>query len=101
MRESSCAVAELAHQAVERMLVLLEEAARNVPPPLVRLVCAPAEEQPAAVVLEERARRRGRVRVHHEAARGAVDAAVRVAELPAAPWTDPPPGQNRHNQASL
>ena len=83
------------------MLVLLEEAAGDVPAALVRLVRAPPEQEPAAVVLEERGGRRRRVRVRDEAAGGAVDAAVGVRELRAAPRTDPPPVENRHNLVTL
>src|SRR5438105_2042459 len=94
-------LAELAAEAVERVLVLLEKPARKVPAAAVRLVGPPAEEDAAVAVEADRTDRRRRVRVGDEAARSALDAAGRRLEVGAASGTGSPAVENGHNGATL
>src|SRR5207247_7858190 len=82
---------DLAAEAVERMFALCEESADEIPPSSPRVESAPGEEHAALVVLGERTRRDGRVRVQEEPARCAIDDIGAAGKLTAAPPTPLPP----------
>ena len=64
---------QLPPEAVERVLVLLEVAAEDVPEPLLGRDGAAAEQDPPLAVLDDRARARRGVGVADEAAARALD----------------------------
>src|SRR5579862_1443195 len=89
-------LAELAPEAVDRVLALLEKPARDVPEPLPRL-SLPARQQHLPVALEEALGRRRRVRpVAGAAGSTAGMAAVEAGELAAAAWAEPPAVEDAH-----
>ena len=94
---------QLAPEPVERVLVLLEVAAGDVPEPTVGLDGPPAEQNPALAVLDERAHARRRVGVADEAARGALDPSRGggAVELGCAAGTEPPGVEDRHLGATV
>src|SRR5688572_1328387 len=82
------------------MLVLLEEAAGEVPEPGARVVRAAAEQQ-AAVPLDERLHRRGRVRPDDVTAGGTGEVGAAMLALDAAAWTEPPAVEDAHGATVL
>ena len=89
-------LADLAAQAVERMLPLLDEPADAVPFPLARLERSAGQQHAAATVFRQRARGHRRMRVQLEPAGGAVHAARARRKLVSAAGTELPSGQQRH-----
>src|SRR5207247_591324 len=90
-------LAQLAAEAVERVLALFEEAAREVPEPGRRIVRAPAEQH-APVFLDQRLRARHRVRPRLEAARDAGEVPVRSGQRPGAAGAEAPAVERTHDR---
>ena len=88
-------LAQLADQRVARVLLLLDEAAGEIPEPCLGVERAAAEQE-AAVPLDESLRSRGRVPPDGVAARGAVEVVAAVLALDAAARTEPPAVEERH-----
>src|SRR5215211_5910926 len=87
---------ELPDDRRARMLALLQEAAGEIPLALVRSYGAAREEDPPLLVEDDGARGRLRVRVPGEPAGRAVDPALAVRELRAAPGTPLPRTEHAH-----
>jgi len=87
---------KLAMQGFERIFSFLEESAEGVPLSRVRLERPAGEEQVAGVVDDERCGCGNRVCVLDEAARRAPHMPVGVDELPSAPRTEAPAGEDSH-----
>ena len=93
-------LAQLAHDGVERMLVLLEEAAGEVPGADARLEGPPPEQQPA-VALDERLHGRGGIRPDDVAAARADEAVTEMLALDAAARAEPPTVEDAHGATVL
>ena len=91
---------QLPDERVERMLVLLEEAAGQIPEPGARLVRAAAEQQPP-FPLDERLHSRRGVRPDDVTARGTGDVVASMLALGAAAWTEPPAVEDAHGATVL
>src|SRR5919109_2758202 len=83
-------LADLAAQAVERDLVLLQEAAGQIPAAGRGIVRAPAEQNPSRGVEADRLDAGHGVRVPDVAARSALRALAKVVDSLAADGTEPP-----------
>ena len=92
--------AQLAHEAVERMLVLLEEAPWEVPEADARLEGPPPEQQ-AAVALDERLDGGRRVRPDDVPAGGARKVIAAMLTLDAAAGAEPPTVEDAHGATVL
>ena len=93
-------LAQLAHDGVERMLVLLEEAAGQVPEADARVEGPPYEQQ-AAVALDERLGGGRRVRPDHVPAGRARKVVAAMLALDAAARADPPTVEDAHGATVL
>jgi Cyclic nucleotide-binding domain len=87
---------DLAPQAVERMLVLVEKPARQIPETFSGVERAASEQHAAALVEADRLRSRHRVRVSHKTAGAALGAIFDLLDSLAANGTEPPPVQSTH-----
>ena len=88
-------LAQLPVKGVERMLVLVDEPAGEVPEPRGRIVCTPAEQH-AAVTLDDSLRAGDRVRVERSAALLAHSLAGLVPERPRAQRAEAPAIEDPH-----
>jgi hypothetical protein len=91
-------LAQLAANTVQRMLVLVEEAAGKVPSAVEDLARAAREEDAALVVDAEGAGGRTRIRVLDEPAGPAIHAALSVLEVGAASGARDPVVERRHGR---
>src|SRR5438552_2158635 len=80
------------------MLGLVDETAQGVPAAACRLDAAPRQQHAPAVVLRQRTRGDGRVRVEEEAARSTAHHSRVVRKLTAAARTDLPVVEQRHEE---
>ena len=93
-------LAQLAHEGVERMLVLLEEAPREVPEADARVEGPPPEQQ-APVALDERLDGGRRVRPDDVPAGGARKVVAAMLALDAAARAEPPTVEDAHGATVL
>jgi hypothetical protein len=89
-------LADLATQGVERVLVLVEKAAREIPEPGPGILRPPAEQHAPAFVETDGLRARHGVRIGDETARGALRALCRPVDSLAADGTEPPAVESTH-----
>ena len=86
----------LAPQSVERMLVLVQKAARQIPEPLSRIAAAASEQHAPAVVETDGLGAGNGVRVADIPARGTLDAVVDPLDSLGADGTEAPTVQSTH-----
>ncbi len=89
-------LADFASQPVERMLVLVQEAAREIPAPLGGIECAAPEEHASVLVEADRLGAGHGVRVSDVAAHSALRASLDLLDSLAADGTEAPPVQDTH-----
>jgi Cyclic nucleotide-binding domain len=89
-------LADLATQRVERVLVLVEKAAREIPEAGPGILCSPTEQHAPALVEADRLRARYGVRIGDEPASGALRAVCRPVDSLAADGTEPPAVESAH-----
>jgi hypothetical protein len=88
---------KLASEPVDRVLGLVDEAAREIPVALARVVCA-AREQDAPVALEDALHARDRVRPVPLATRRAREMVLGVVEFSATAGTEAPVVEHTHEE---